>query len=87
MHSSRMCTAHTLPLWGGESLTETPLDREPPVNRMTHRCKNITFPQQIELNRAKNAQYWGLKTWGHGGRATRPPGSAPDPLKQTYCDH
>ena len=30
--------------------TETPLDREapgqrPPVNRMTHRCKNITLPQ------------------------------------------
>ena len=25
--------------------TEIPLDTEPPLNRMTHRCKNITFPQ------------------------------------------
>ena len=24
---------------------ETPLDRDPPVNRMTDRCKNITLPQ------------------------------------------
>ena len=99
MHSSRMCTAHSLPYWG-VSLTDTPdrdppgsetpwtetpqpgqrppnLDRDPqpldrdlppdrapgqrppwscglwcmpgqrppPVNRMTHRCKNITLPQ------------------------------------------
>ena len=28
------------PLW-----TEIPLDRDPPVNRMTNRCKNITLPQ------------------------------------------
>ena len=27
--------------------TETPLDRDPPVNRMTHLCKNITFPNFI----------------------------------------
>ena len=32
-----------------------------------------------KLNRAQNAQFWGLKTWGEGGtQAPRaPPGSAP----------
>ena len=26
-------------------LMQTPLNADPPVNRMTHRCKNITLPQ------------------------------------------
>ena len=60
MHSSRMCTARSLP-YRGVSLTETapwienppPPDREPlwietPIpccEKITNRCKNITFPQ------------------------------------------
>ena len=39
-----MCTAHSLP-WGGGLPGRDPLDREPPVNRITDRCKNNTFPQ------------------------------------------
>ena len=49
-----MRTTRSLPYrvsLSGVSLTETPLDRDPPdrdpplVNRITDRCKNITFPQ------------------------------------------
>ena len=39
MHSSRMRTARSLPYGGGLP------DRDPPVNRITDKCKNITFPQ------------------------------------------
>ena len=52
MHSSRMRTAHLLTISGGDlpnpagCLHPGGLDRPlPPVNRMTHRCKNITLPQ------------------------------------------
>ena len=41
MHSSRMCTARTLQ-YGGVSLTETPLERDPPCEH--HRqvpCRNF----------------------------------------------
>ena len=40
MHSSRMRTVRSLPN-GGVSVRETP--PPPPVNRITDRCKNITF--------------------------------------------
>ena len=58
MHSSRMRTARLLTVSGGEfaqpwwglpnlgGLHPGGLGRPPsPVNRMTHRCKNITLPQ------------------------------------------
>ena len=56
IHSSRMRTAHSLPYGGvsvqgslsrGISVQEglCLLRPTPPVNRMTHRCTNITLPQ------------------------------------------
>ena len=68
MHSSRMCTARSLTIsrsirWGGD--LPTPLDADPPpsmqrplplVNRMTDRCKNITFAGGNKCGRTLKAR-------------------------------
>ena len=62
MHSSRMCTTRSLTVsysiwcWGG--LPNTPPVADPPtVNRMTHRCRNITLPQtSFAVGNYSNAQ-------------------------------
>ena len=50
MHSSKIRTARSLTVsrsiqWGGLDADPLPCGCRPPVNRMTHRCKNITLPQ------------------------------------------
>ena len=78
MHSSRMRTAHSSTVLGGSPWqrppwTETPLDRDPPprVNRITDRCKNITFPQlhlQAVINLIVLCWLLGLFTLSVGNR-------------------
>ena len=63
MHSSWMRTARPLVYRTGTEtppLDRDPLDRDPTVNRITDRCKNITFDTPLrtvirEYNADKNA--------------------------------
>ena len=48
MHSSRMCTARSLP-YGGLPDRDPPGDRPVTVNRITDGCKNTTFPWAVKM--------------------------------------
>ena len=77
MHSSRMRTTRSLPNGGGGlcpgwSLSGRP---PPPVNRITDRCKNITFPQ-LRLRAVINCRtlyYTLLQIWHQNVLSFLPP--------------
>ena len=74
MHSSRMCTARSLP-YGGVSLTETPLNRDPldrdrplPVDRQTpwkHYLRKLCLRAVISTLKGYTSTYYEprLDTW------------------------
>ena len=56
------------PLGQRPSWTETPLDRDTPVNRTAHRCKIITFPQ-LHCGSSELPMWFTVFFWNMGGVA------------------
>ena len=54
------CVPPTLPPYGGVSVTETPRDRDPPVDRQTDTCENITLPKNSFAGGKNHKAAWSI---------------------------